>query len=717
MKVTVRSTIGIIAVSVCLAQAPVSVAPERKAALAALQAQPGDSAKIPDYILYLTAESQFAAEAYADAAKSVDTLLKQHPNSPVISRAALIGAKALGKSNPADAMLFAEANRGRIAQPTGEMVLAIAAEQEGDVGRAARSYRRVYLEYPKSSDAEDAEKALRRLGQSLGSTAELASRAHRLIEAGDPARGAHALQSLLPALEGRERDLARLRIGIAKYRARDNVAAYTWLKGTSFSDPDFDAQRMLHLINTSRRLEKAGEVASLLEDFRQRYPNSPWRLEALASAGTFYYNGSQFAEADTVFETCAAGFTTGDKAHYCHWKSAFSNHLKRRPDASARFKDYYTRFPSSPHTSASLYYRGRLFEYAGDKASAKALYQQADRTFPNHYYAMLSRGRLKELAPVTASPALTAELARIPWPAITPPSDYEATPATQYHIERAEILARLDLADLADLELRSASTGQPQVIAYYLAQLAQKRGEPNRGIRWVKNVFPAYFQIPLESAPFRFWQMAYPLPWRASLERYAAQYSLDPYVLAGLIRQESEFDVKAVSRSDARGLTQVMPSTGRWLSMKLGIRGFTVASLHTAEANLRLGSYYMRMMLDSLDSNLEYTLAAYNGGKSRVDKWRTWFDYREPAEFVESIPFEETREYVQIVMRNADFYRRLYSIRPNASTFVPTPTIKPAAVAANSAVSSKNVHSRRPVVGTARGTRPPARTISRTANR
>lgn len=668
--------------------------------------------KINDYVLYLLADAQFAAQDFAAASQSIDALLKQHPQSPVLPRALLIAAKSRAKLDPASVIPFVETHRARIAQPTGDMLLAQAAEQNSDSARALAAYRRVYLTYPKSVDALEAERALRRLAgaAALAPTADLLARANLLIDTGEPARGARDLELLLPALEGRERDLARLRIGAARYAARDNVAAYTWLKALSFSDPGLEGQRLFHLINTSRRLEKAGEVESLLEDFRQRLPQSPWRLEALASAGTFFYNGNQFSEADTVFSTCAATFTAGDKAPYCHWKSAFADHLKRRPNAAARFEEHYTRFPSSPHSSAALYFRGRLFEQARDTASAKALYQRADQVFPNHYYAVLSRGRLKELAAVTPSNALTAQLNAIAWPKINAPSDYDPSPASLIHIERADLLARAAHDDLADLELRSAQTGQPQVIAFHIAQLAQRRGEPNRGIRWVKNLFPAYFSIPLESAPFRFWQMAYPLPWRSSLERHAAQYAIDPFLLAGLIRQESEFDTNAVSRSNARGLTQVMPATGRWLSPKVGLRGFTTAMLHTADANLRLGSFYLRMMLDTLDSNLEFTLAAYNAGKGRVDKWRTWFDYREPAEFVESIPFEETRNYVQVVIRNADFYRRLYSSRPAASTPTPAPT--PVA-----AVSSKDVHPRRQVLGSARGTRPPARTLPRPANR
>jgi soluble lytic murein transglycosylase len=131
-------------------------------------------------------------------------------------------------------------------------------------------------------------------------------------------------------------------------------------------------------------------------------------------------------------------------------------------------------------------------------------------------------------------------------------------------------------------------------------------------------------------------------------------------LIAALIRQESEFNPRAVSRARAYGLTQVLPSTGRQLSRRLGIGGFRTDRLFDPSLNLRLGTHYLRSLLDMHNGRWEVTLAAYNAGKSRTDVWQSWYDYREPAEFVETIPFTETRTYVAVVLRNADVYRRLY---------------------------------------------------------
>ena len=166
--------------------------------------------------------------------------------------------------------------------------------------------------------------------------------------------------------------------------------------------------------------------------------------------------------------------------------------------------------------------------------------------------------------------------------------------------------------------------------------------------------------MPLESAPVDFWKLAFPLPYRAELERFAKQNGLDPFLVAALIRQESEFNPKAVSPANARGLTQILPSTGRELSRRLKVKPYSTARLFQPAVNLQLGSFYFKSMADSVGGRFEAALAAYNAGLSRARAWSSWGEFREPAEFIETVPFSETRTYIQTVLRNADVYRRLY---------------------------------------------------------
>ena len=154
--------------------------------------------------------------------------------------------------------------------------------------------------------------------------------------------------------------------------------------------------------------------------------------------------------------------------------------------------------------------------------------------------------------------------------------------------------------------------------------------------------------------------MLFPLPWRQEIESYSQLRDVDPYLVAALIRQESEFNPGAVSRARARGLMQIVLPTGRRLGRAVGMNGVSVNQLHVPETSLKLGILHLRLVLDQYEGRIELALAGYNAGEHRVDRWMTRYSITDPAEFVENIPFTETRTYVEAVLRNRAIYRILY---------------------------------------------------------
>jgi soluble lytic murein transglycosylase len=144
------------------------------------------------------------------------------------------------------------------------------------------------------------------------------------------------------------------------------------------------------------------------------------------------------------------------------------------------------------------------------------------------------------------------------------------------------------------------------------------------------------------------------------LKKFSVANGLDPYLVASLIRQESEFNPLAVSRANAVGLMQLLPRTGKLVAHQEKLRRYSASQLFTPAVNLELGTRYFRGMVDQFGGSFEYALAAYNAGTDRVEDWLSQGKYRDAQEFVESIPFTETREYVQAILRNASVYRQLY---------------------------------------------------------
>ncbi len=134
---------------------------------------------------------------------------------------------------------------------------------------------------------------------------------------------------------------------------------------------------------------------------------------------------------------------------------------------------------------------------------------------------------------------------------------------------------------------------------------------------------------------------------------------LDPYLVLSLMRQESEFNPSVVSYANAYGLMQLLPSTGKSMARQAGLKHFSTNELLNPPVNVQLGTLYLRQTLDKFHGQVEYALAAYNAGDDRIQSWLATGNYRDVPEFVECIPFTQTREYVQAILRNEAMYKRL----------------------------------------------------------
>jgi len=182
---------------------------------------------------------------------------------------------------------------------------------------------------------------------------------------------------------------------------------------------------------------------------------------------------------------------------------------------------------------------------------------------------------------------------------------------------------------------------------------------------------PNFDSRKLNEVPSNVWKVLFPFPYEATIRREAERNNFDPMFAAGLIRQESTFQADAVSHADAIGLMQILPKTGRLLAKERKIR-YTKNTLFDPNINIELGMLYIAN-LTRATGGPEYAAAAYNAGEDRIALWKSERTYDEVPELVESIPFTETREYVQIVLRNTDMYRALYGETPKSTVSAATP--------------------------------------------
>jgi soluble lytic murein transglycosylase len=636
------------------------------AAIEDLRGLPAKLSAISDYAAYYLAAASVESDDLARVAQDLAPVFRNLLPSPYSGRAWLLEARALKANQPAEAVRVLREHYGELPQPEGDVILADCYQASGDLLHAADFYQRVYYRYLTGDAAARAAAALITLKDTMGPAypaplpQQELERADRLLEAREYRQARSEYETLVGQLTGLARDQARVRLGAADLLGGNTATAYPYLRGLDLPESEADAERQYYLEECARRLTDEDEMMAAVNRLAKLYPQSRWRLKALLSASNRFLVTNRPGDYLPLYRAIYEGFPSDPAAANAHWKLAFQAYLDDSSGAAELLREHLRWYPSHSAAGAALYFLARSAEAQNDPGSAAALYKRLAQTFPNTYYAMLTRHRLErpELQSGVPSAKTTEFLASLIFSQATPVPT-AATSTTVARIERSRALRSAGLQDLANAELRFAARtdGQPALLAMEMASAADA---PAQGLRMMKSLSSDYLNLPLASAPEKYWQLLFPFPYRQDLVANARARDLDPYLVAGLIRQESEFDPQALSRANAYGLTQVRPGTGRQFARRAGVVNFTNRSLFQPTINLKIGTTVLRSMLDQNSGSLEQTLAAYNAGPNRLAEWLTWRTYREPAEFVEAIPFTETREYVQAVLRNADIYRRLY---------------------------------------------------------
>ena len=618
-----------------------------------------------DYAFYWSAETNIALNKQGDAIAQLQTLRSDFPDSVLTDQAleSLAGA-AIASNQPNIALEALDAYPATNTKPALLLLRGEAREQAGRPLEAAGDYQLLYLQFPIAEQARQASAKLDFLRSTLKSAYLEIPLDQRLSHAGalfngrlwSEARTEYA--QLLPQLSGADKERAELRILECGVALGGGVSAIAALQIT---DPDVDAERFFALAQYYRSVSPDSQMPAAVESAAARAPLSRWAEQALFLAGNYYWVQLERDRATGYYKRVADNFSASPDAIPSQWRVAWTAVLKRSPDAPGLLGEHLRRFPGSQFTPDALYWLGRLAEEANNVALARAYYEKLQARYPQNYFGGLAQARNAALGNGTADdPDVLAAIPPVP-PAV--PLGDAIPPAAADRQARADVLRTIAFDSSAELELRAAyaATGEPRLLLE-AAQQAIAAGHYSVAIVTVRQIFTQLESRPFDTVPREVWLAAYPMPFASSIHQWSSHTGLDPGLTAGLIRQESAFDPDARSGANAIGLMQLLPKTARLLARKAKV-GYARGRLVDPDYNVRLGTLYLSGLKKDFGS-VESALAAYNAGEDRVAQWNEGQNYREIAEFVDSIPFTETREYVQIVTRNAGIYRKLYGTPP-----------------------------------------------------
>ena len=396
----------------------------------------------------------------------------------------------------------------------------------------------------------------------------------------------------------------------------------------------------------ARLLVQAGDGAaarSALKAVAQKYAAiREIAAPALLLLADLQVDDGELAGASNSLNQLVARHPTASQAPLARFRAGLLDWVSSPAEAALAFDSLASLHPSDEEAVAARYWAGRAYERAGGKSDAVSRWQSIVRSAPLSYYAMRAAERLH--ANAWTAPAGSDTAAHVA--------------AVDSAVQRIAVLrklglgveARFEIDALADRAERSA------VEAPAIAQAFVEVGEPSRGVR------VALAAIDRGNSSRSLYRVAYPVLHSDALVDEARKNGLDPALVAGLIRQESSWNPRAVSPAAARGLMQLLPSVGASIAASLKYPLWNPALLFDADVSIELGTAHLSSSLRR-NTPPERALAAYNAGASRVTRWVRRPGADDPELFTEWIPFAETRDYVRIVLRNAAVYRALYPMR------------------------------------------------------
>jgi len=617
-----------------------------------------------DYVAYYLGVSYQQTGHTAEALANLADFAHSHPDSLLVRDAQLSYAEALLlEGQAAEAVTLLEKARLPVRSDV-EFAIGRAYASLGQTVKAAETFENIYYTMPASAEADAAYAELKKLPSVAPlAPAQLKTRVEALMSRKRYADAAEEYRSLVNMASPADRPMMQLALADALHRSGRNRDAKQILASLPAVSGELNAQRLYLLGQVAWAANDNDTFYRMVDELRQADPASPWLEQALLSSANLHLVHHAYDQALDAFREAQQRFPNGPRASYVHWKAAWLTLRQgRNEDAKKAFEEQVAMYPSGAETPAALYWRARLAEEDNQLVMARAFYEKLSDRYRNFYYAELARQRMKRL-PAAPEAAVTeyALLDRVPPLNNSGRITDSEPPQDDLHVQKAELLGNGGLVDFAVRELQAAATadGGSWALAE-TAQLYTETGHYDRAIEYMKHSAPNYFALDIPDLPRKYWEALFPKPFWSDLKKHSDANGLDPYLVASLIRQESEFNPNAVSRANAVGLMQLLPKTGKLVAKEVQLKRYNASQLYTPAVNLQLGTRYFRGMVDKFGGSFEYALAAYNAGSDRVDEWLAQGKYRDPQEFVESIPFTETREYVQAILRNASVYKQLY---------------------------------------------------------
>ncbi len=584
-----------------------------------------------DYILFYEAEAALGLGQREKAEALFGKIVKLHPDSAILHRAnARLGRIRLEDSRYAEAeKIFSRLVRtteSRWEKAVYLKNIGEIKEKQGDFPAAARVFERIWAEHPEVSFSDYAFGLYEKNGKVFIPSKK------QFEKRGDAMFGTGNWEGALKAFSKAPRTNAvKIKTGICLYNLSRFPEAFDLFSGTD------SAEAFYWRGATLLKMEKETEAIAVFESLHRINPESSWAAKSLLKAANLSYYRDETQKARRLYRLITEKHPGKEEARQSAWSLGWIHYREGEYAKAAEiFSDQA--WEKGEDRERFLYWYARASQKAGDKPGALFAFGEIAES-PITYYSVLAKIRIGEkLLPHRA-------------PAAALSSPFGKNPALRKFL----FLIKAGMRDLAAGEaevLHSRAKTVSQRL--YLASLYAELGDYKTSISLADG-----------SASARALRLSFPEGFSEKVRFFSRKYSIDEFLVYSLIREESHFDKEAVSSSDARGLMQLLPSTAVETAPKAGLGDFNISKLFSPDVNIDIGCYYLSWLLEIFDGNFAVSLAGYNGGPTIA---RTWYDKNaklDTDEFIEEIPYEQSRNYVKKVLRSYAAYEAAYGPQKN----------------------------------------------------
>lgn len=545
--------------------------------------------------------------------------------------------------------------------------------RNGQQAEAREALKKLWVKFPQTKEAKEAEALL---ATNIGGESwtpqpdDIFARAQVFL---GQALHAEAIDELKRFLAGEpsasRRAEAKLKRGIAQVRLKLYDQAretFQELAGEQTANSD---EAVVWLARVYLRQGLGEKLLELSRAAVKRSLSPEQKGQINLFAGIWLEDQAQFDEAIAKYRQVTKFGEPASQRVEAQWREGWVLYRTGRyPEAIGVWQQIVDQRDSEFEPQA-LYWIARSYGRNG-RAKSRDLFQVLCKRYPYTYYCQLAQGRTDLSIIASSETAKTLEEPVAVAVADPSPVDTDQEPVRkderrkeveqQPAYQRAVELRTLGLEQDAARELTALTdrySQDPNVLTT-LSMLLNEVGAYHHALRLVRTRFRDRLERTGGSVADGLWSVAYPTGLLRTIKAQGVE-GVDPFLVAAIIREESQYDRRAVSRVGAIGLMQIMPATANAVAQRHRLPGVVREDLFDQDTNIQIGVRYVQQLLTQFSGNVVQTIAAYNAGPIAVESWATVYRGRSEDEFVELIPFQETRQYVKRVLRSYKEYVRL----------------------------------------------------------